>query len=176
MKGCSCESVKDLGTENVPTWGDSNPQPSDSCWMLYPLELSGPHICCPIYLNTGSGFADIFEVKLTFEMLAVRGQQYLFLTHQWVLLWKCQRFRDIKCLDLTGLEPPTFGFMLNALPIWVIRARHWLSHVFEYWLWWYRYFWSKVNIWNAFISTHQWMFLWKCWRFRARHLLSHVFE
>ena len=26
---------------------------------------------------------------------------------------------------------------------------HLLSHVFEHWLWWYRYFWSKVNIWNV---------------------------
>ena len=48
-----------------------------------------------------------------------------------------------------GLEPPTFGFMQNAPTIWVIRTRHLLSHVFEYWLWWYRYFWSKVNIWNV---------------------------
>ena len=37
------------------------------------------------------------------------------------------------------LEPPTFGFMPNALTIWAIRARHLMSHVFEYWLWWYRY-------------------------------------
>ena len=26
-------------------------------------------ICCPMFLNTGSGGIDIFEVKLTFEML-----------------------------------------------------------------------------------------------------------
>ena len=48
-----------------------------------------------------------------------------------------------------GLEPPTSGFMPNALTIWAIRARHLLSHVFEYWLWWYRYFGSNVNIWNV---------------------------
>ena len=48
-----------------------------------------------------------------------------------------------------GLEPPTFGFMLNALTIWAIRARHLLSHVFEHWLWQHRYFLSKVNIWNV---------------------------
>ena len=48
-----------------------------------------------------------------------------------------------------GLEPPTFRFMPNALTIWAIRARHLLSHVFEYWLWQYRYYISKVNIWNV---------------------------
>ena len=48
-----------------------------------------------------------------------------------------------------GLEPPIFGFMANALAYWTIRTRHLLSHVFEYWLWWFRYFWSKVNIWNV---------------------------
>ena len=48
-----------------------------------------------------------------------------------------------------GLKPPTFGFMPNALTYWAIRARHLLSHVFEYWLWQCRYYWSKVNIWNV---------------------------
>ena len=33
---------------------DSNPQPSDSCRMLYLFELSGPDICCAMFLNTGS--------------------------------------------------------------------------------------------------------------------------
>ena len=37
--------------------------------------------------------------------------------------------------------------MPNALTYWAIRARRLLSHVFEHWLWRYRYFWSKVNIW-----------------------------
>ena len=36
------------------------------------------------------------------------------------------------------LEPPIFGFMLNALAIWAIRARHLLSHVLEHRLWRYR--------------------------------------
>ena len=48
-----------------------------------------------------------------------------------------------------GLELTTFGFMQNALTYWAIRARHLLSHVFEHWLWRYRYFLSKVNIWNV---------------------------
>ena len=53
-------------------------------------------------LNTGSGGIDIFEVKLTFEMLNVRGQQHSFSTHERVFLWKCRRFWDRKCLDLRG--------------------------------------------------------------------------
>ena len=40
--------------------GDSNPQPSDSCRMLLPFELSGPEIFCPMFLNTSSGGIDIF--------------------------------------------------------------------------------------------------------------------
>ena len=31
-----------------------------------------------MFLNTGAGGVDIFEVKLTFEMLTVRGQQRSF--------------------------------------------------------------------------------------------------
>ena len=40
------------------------------------------------------------EVKLTFEMLTVRGQHHSFSTHERIFLWKCQSFRDRKCLDL----------------------------------------------------------------------------
>ena len=82
----------------------------------------------------------IFEVMLTFEMLTVRRQQHSFSTHGRVFLRKCQSFWDRKCLDLRGTRPPNFGFMPNALNYWAIRARHLLSHVFEHWLWWYRYF------------------------------------
>ena len=71
--------------------GDSNHQPSDSCRMLQPHELSRPDICCPMYLNTGSGDIDIFEVKLIFELLTVRGQQHSFSTHGRMFLWKCRR-------------------------------------------------------------------------------------
>ena len=39
--------------------GDSNPQPSDSCRMLQPFELSRPDIYCPMFFNTGSGVIDI---------------------------------------------------------------------------------------------------------------------
>ena len=64
--------------------------------------------------------------------------------------WKCQSFWDSKCLDLRGLEPPTFRLMPNSLTIWAFKARHLLSYVFEYWFWRYRYiFLSKVNIWNV---------------------------
>ena len=70
--------------------------------MPYPIELSGPDICCPMYLNTHSGGIDIFEVKLTFDMLTVRGLQHLFSTHERVFLWKCRSFWDRKCLDLRG--------------------------------------------------------------------------
>ena len=58
-------------------------------------------------------------------------------------------FRHTNGCSWESVEPPTFRLMLNALTYWAIRARHLLSHVFEYWLWWYRYFWSKVNIWNV---------------------------
>ena len=82
-------------------------------------------------------------------MLTVRGQQHSFSTHERVFLWKCQSFWDRHVSTWGGLEPPIFGFMPNALIYWAIRARHLLSHVFEYWLWWCWYFLSKVNIWNA---------------------------
>ena len=79
----------------------------------------------------------------------MRGQQHSFSTHERVFLGRCQSFWDRKCLDLKGARTPTFVFMPNALTYWAIRARHLLSHIVEYWLWRYRYIWSKVNIWNS---------------------------
>ena len=71
--GCSCESFEVLETENVSPWEDSN---------IQPLERSGPNICLPISLNTGSVGIDIFVVKLTFGMFTVRGQQHYYSTHE----------------------------------------------------------------------------------------------
>ena len=49
---------------------------------------------------------DNFKVKLIFEMLSVRGQQHLVSTHERMFLWKCQSFRDRKCLSLRGTRTP----------------------------------------------------------------------
>ena len=72
----------------------------------------------------------IFEVKLLFEMLTVRGKRH-FSTHERVFLWKCQSFETENVSTWGGLEPPTIGFIPNALTYWAIRARHLLSHVFN---------------------------------------------
>ena len=77
-----------------------NIKPSQTSCHQMPLHLipsaSGQ-------FQTGSG---ILEVKLTFEMLTVRGQQHLFWTHERVFLWKCQSFWDRKCLNLRGNSNP----------------------------------------------------------------------
>ena len=71
----------------------------------------------------------IFEVMLTFELLTVRGQQHPFgLTFVNVI-------ETENVSTSGGLEPPTFGFMPNALTIGAIRARHLVSHVFERYEW-----------------------------------------
>ena len=88
----------------------------------------------------------IFEVKLIVEMSTVRGRQHSFSTHERVFLWKCQILGTENVSTWGGLELPAFGFMPNVSTYWVIRARHLLSHVFEHWLWRYRYLWSIVNI------------------------------
>ena len=125
-----------------------------ACWnilMLKPLRVAGITLVqnyrtSVAPLLTWFNFnlcMDIFEVKLTFDMLTV----HWFSTHERVFLWKCQSIWDRKCPDLRGARTPTFGFMSNALTYWAIRAKHLQSRVFEHWLWWYRYFWSEVNIW-----------------------------
>ena len=74
-------------------------------------ECSGPEICCPM-LYTGLGGIDIFEVKLTFEMLTVREQQHSLSTHERAFLGKCQSFWDRKCLDPRGTQTP--NLRINA--------------------------------------------------------------
>ena len=65
-----------------------------------------------MFFNTGSGGIDIFEVVLTFEMLTVRGQQHSFSTQESVKVFETEN------VSTWGeLEPPTFGFMRNALTI-----------------------------------------------------------
>ena len=78
-----------------------------------------------------------FKVKLTFEMLTVRGQQHSFSTHERVFLWKCQSFCDRKCLDLRGTRTPNLRIHAEcsnllsyqgqafAVPCFEIR---WTSH------------------------------------------------
>ena len=99
-----------------------------------------------MYLNTGSDDIHFFLSKVNIWMLTVRGKQHSFSTHERIYFWKCRSFRYRKCIGLRGLEPPTFVFVPNTLATRAIRARHLLSYVFEYWLWRYKYFWSKINI------------------------------
>ena len=74
--------------------------------LIY-CAIRARHLLSHVF-NTGSGGVDIFEVKLTFVMLTVRGQQHSFSTHERLSLWKCQSFWDRKCFDLRGTRTPNF--------------------------------------------------------------------
>ena len=80
---CSCESVNFFLRQKMSRpEGDSNPQPLDSCWMFSDhLSYQGQTFAVPCFW--------ILEVKLTFEMLTMRGQQHSFSTHKQMFLWKC---------------------------------------------------------------------------------------
>ena len=87
-------------------------------------------------------------LSIACKMLTVRNSIHFWHTNG----CSCESVKDFETENAStweGLEPPTFGFTPNAFTIWAIRARHLLSHVFEHWLWQYRYFLSKLNIWNA---------------------------
>ena len=66
--------------------------------------------CC--FFITGSGSTNIWEVKLTFEMLTGRGQQHSFSTQKRMFLWKYRNFLCIKCLDLR--ETRTSNLRIHA--------------------------------------------------------------
>ena len=91
----------------------------------------------------------IFEVKLTFEMLTARGQQHSFSTQERVFLWKCQSFWARECLDLRGTRTPNLRIHAECSNLLSYQGQTFAAACFEHWLWWYRYFLSKVNIWNV---------------------------
>ena len=83
------------------------------------IELSGTNFSYLIFWNTGSGGIDRLGGNVD--------------------IWNVNILRQKISQPKRDSNPPTFGFMPNALTIWAIGARHFLSHVLEHWLWWYRY-------------------------------------
>ena len=95
--------------------GDSSPQSLDSCQMLYTFELSGPDICCPMFLDTGSGGIDIFWSKVNiWNVNCAQATAFIFDTRTDVLM-KVWKFLRQKISQPEGeFNPLTFGFMRNV--------------------------------------------------------------
>ena len=127
-----CQS---FGTKNVSNWGGLEPptfgfMPNAlTYWAIRSRHLLS-HV-----LNTGSNSIDIFEVKLTFEMLTVCGQQHSFSTQERVLLWKCQSFWDRKCLHLRGTRTPKLWIHAKCSNLLSYQGQTFAVPCFEHWLW-----------------------------------------
>ena len=93
------------------------------------LSYQGHTFAAP-YFYTSFGGIDIFELKLTFEMVIVHEQHHSFSTHEAMFLWKRQRFESRNVSTWGGLQLPPVGFIANALTICAIRANQLLSHIF----------------------------------------------
>ena len=89
-----------------------------SQWNYIVVSIIWINFCMCIFSNVGdlsltlTSWNVIFEVKLTSEMLTMRGQHHSCSTPEPMLLWKCQRFWDRKCLDLSGTR--TLNHRINA--------------------------------------------------------------
>ena len=86
----------------------------------------------------------IYKVKLTFELLIVRGQQHSFSTHERMLLWKCQSFWDRKCLDLRGTRAPNLRIHAECSNHLSYQGHTFAVPCFEHCLWRYRNFWRRL--------------------------------
>ena len=91
----------------------------------------------------------IFEVKSTFELWTVCGQQHLFSTHERMFLWKCQSFWGRKCLELRGTRTPNLRIHAECSNHLSYQGQTFAVPCFEHWLWRYIYFLSKVNMWTV---------------------------
>ena len=92
----------------------------------------------------------LFEEKLAFEMLTVRGQQHSFSTHERVFLAKCQSFSERKYFDLRGgTRTPNLRIHAECSNLLSYQCQTLAVPCFLTLTLTYRYFWSKVNIWNV---------------------------
>ena len=97
----------------------------------------------------------MFEVQLTFEMITARATTFIFDTRTGVLS-KYQSFLDRICLDLRGTRTPTLRIHAERSNLLSYQgARHLLSHVFEHWLWRYRYFEVELTFEMVTVRGHQ---------------------
>ena len=112
-------------------------------------------------------------------MLIARGQQHSFWHTNGCSCESVKVFETENVSTWGALEPPTFGFMPNALTYWAIRARHLLSYVlntgfgiidiFEVKL---PFEMSTVCGQQHSFSTHERVFLWKSQSFWDRKCLD----
>ena len=80
----------------------STPNPRIPAECSNHLSYQGQTFAVPWFWTLALTVQIYFEVKSTFEILTVCGQQHSFSTHERMFLWKCQSFGDRKCLDLRG--------------------------------------------------------------------------
>ena len=92
---------------------------------------------------------DIFQVKLTFEILTVRGHQHSFSTHERVFLWKCQRFWDRKCLNLRRTRTPNLRIHAECSNLLSYQGQTFAVPCFLTLALAVDIFSSKANIWNV---------------------------
>ena len=90
-----------------------------------------------------------FWSKVNIWIVNCARAQHSFSTHGRVFLWKCQSFWDRKRLDLRGIRTPNLGIRAKCSNLLSHQGQTFAVPCFEHWLWWYRYFRLKVNIWKA---------------------------
>ena len=144
-KGNSCESVDVLETENVSAWGGGGGGGGLELltfgFMPNVLTTSAnrarhllSHVC-EYWLRRYRYFCSKVN---TWNDNCARATSLIF-----VVTYRCSCER-VEILEIDNvpkwgrLELSIFGFMPNALTTWAIKARHLLSHGFEYRLWRYR--------------------------------------
>ena len=79
------------------------------------------------------------------SMPTVWGQEYAFLTHERIFLWKRRSFWDRKCFDPRGTR--TANIRVHTKCCNQFGAIHQTFHILEHWLLQYSYFVYKYNIW-----------------------------
>ena len=74
----------------------------------------------------------IFEVKLTFGMLTVRGQQHSFSPQERMFLWKCQSVWDRRCLDLRRTLYSIYVYNIKSIMPWSSSKMHFIINILGY--------------------------------------------
>ena len=123
------------------------------------MELSGPDICCPMFFNTGYGSVDNFWSTVSiWNVNCARATAFSFDTRAGVLVEMSKMSRQ---KTRGGLEPPTFGFMPNALTYWAITICFEIN-----WMTWFNKFKKSTHTYtrncSQVSSTWHITYIWLC--------------
>ena len=124
--------------QNVRVWIVNNELMTENIWLINFIKLYLMYYGLCMIIIVWEASNKIFYCKIHFindvntDVYLCAGNSIHFRPMNGCSCGSVKVCETENVLTWELLEPPSFGFMPNALTYWAIRARHLLSHVFVY--------------------------------------------